>query len=155
MHVVVQQKLTQHCKAMILQLKEEEYPGEKKKGSTEVDCLYVGMTADLPSFHLLDLFAHWFHTHTHTNTHTHTPLGPASCVLEAQHRPILSDSGPAAPWSPGVQALLLDATHLPMLPTHLDTSHNQTHTSTASVSKGGDSTVPDWWKTLDITGLTP
>ena len=81
--------------------------------------------------------------------------GPASCVLEAQHRPILSDSGPAAPWSPGVQALLLDATHLPMLPTHLDTSHNQTYTSTASVSKGGDSTVPDWWKTLDITGLTP
>ena len=76
MHVVVQQKLTQHCKAMILQLKEEEYPGEKKKGSTEVDCLYVGMTADLPSFHLLDLFAHWFHTHTHKHTHTHTP-GPS------------------------------------------------------------------------------
>ena len=111
------------------------------------------MTADLPSFHLLDLFEHWFHTHTHT--HTHTSLGPASCVLETQHWSIVSDSGLAAAWSPGVQALLLDATHLRTLPTHLDTSHNQTHTSTASVSKGGDSTVPDWWKTLDTTWLTP
>ena len=143
---------------MILQLKEEEeYPGGKKKRKPEVDCLYFGMTPDLPCFHLLDPFEHWFHTHRHTDTHahTHTPLGPASCVLETQHWPILSDSGLAAPWRPGVQALLLDATHLPRLPAYLDTSHSQTHTSAAPLSKGGDSTVPDWRKTLDITGLTP